>query len=137
MVLRPWVTGTRRKRAPKSSTAVPGCFGQAVDVDARAGGVAVDLAEGVLEDALEDVGGVVVGVKGEAGGEVAVEAQGAEVVHAEDVVGVAVGIEHGVEVAEVLADRLGVEVGTGVDQDVVSGGVRPGRDLAWGGGRRS
>jgi hypothetical protein len=35
------------------------------------------------------------------------------------VVGVAVGVEDGVDVAEVLADGLGVEVGAGVDEDGV------------------
>ena len=49
------------------------------------------------------------------------EAERAEVVHAEDVVGVAVGVEDGVEAADVFADSLGVEVGAGVDEDVVAG----------------
>ena len=84
--------------------------------DAGAGGVAVDLAEGVFEDALDGVGGGVVGVERELAA--VAEAEGAEVVHAEDVVGVAVGVEDGVEAADVFADGLGVEVGTGVDEDV-------------------
>ncbi len=79
------------------------------------------------------------------------EAEGAEVVEAEDVVGVAVGVEDGVEVADVFAEGLGVEVGAGVDDDgvvlpgdedggagaaVVRGGAgRPGR-AAWRRGRR-
>ena len=48
------------------------------------------------------------------------EAERAEVVHAEDVVGVAVGVEDGVEAADAGADGLGVEVGAGVDDDVVA-----------------
>ena len=48
--------------------AAPGVVVDAVEGDAGAGGVAVDLAEGVLEDAFEDVGGGVVGVEGEAVG---------------------------------------------------------------------
>ena len=38
---------------------------EAVDLDAGAGGVAVFGAEGVVEDALDGGGGVVVGVDGE------------------------------------------------------------------------
>ena len=60
----------------------------------------------------------VVGVEGQVPW--VVEAEGAEVVHAEDVVGVAVGVEDGVDAADVLADGLGVEVGAGVDEDVVA-----------------
>ena len=86
--------------------------------DAGAGGVAIVRAEGVVEDALDGAGGGVVGVEGEAAGEM--EAERAQVVHAEDVVGVAVGVEDGVDAAEVLADGLGVEVGAGVDEDVVA-----------------
>ena len=82
-----------------------------------AGGVAVDLAEGVFEDALDDGSGGVVGVEGYAFG--AGEAERAEVVHAEDVVGVVVGVEDGVDGAEIFADGLRVEVGAGVDEDVV------------------
>src|ERR1700761_2677204 len=42
------------------------CFGrQAMKRYAGAGGIAVDLAEGVLEDAFDDVGGGVVGVQRE------------------------------------------------------------------------
>jgi hypothetical protein len=96
MVLRPWMTGTRRKSS--------------------GGGVAVDFAEGVLEDALDGVGGGGVGEERKAfwmG-----EGERAEVVHAEDVVGVVVRVEDGVEVGEVLADGLSVEVGAGVDEDV-------------------
>ncbi len=89
----------------------------AVDLDAGAGGVAVFGAEGVVEDALDGGGGVVVGVDGEVA--FGVEAEGAEVVEAHDVVGVAVGVEDGVDVADVLADGLGVEVGAGVDEDGV------------------
>ena len=37
----------------------------AMDLDAGAGGVAIFLAEGVVEDALDGVGGGVVGVEGE------------------------------------------------------------------------
>ena len=85
--------------------------------DAGAGGVAVDLAEGVFEDALDDVGGGVVGEERKAVG--VVEAERAEVVHAEDVVGVAVGVEDGVDGAEVFADGLGVEVLAGVDQYIM------------------
>jgi hypothetical protein len=85
--------------------------------NARAGGVTIDLAEGVLEDALDDVGGGVVGVEREFAA--VAEGERAEVVHAEDVVGVAVGVEHGIEVLEVFADGLRVEVLTGIDEDVV------------------
>src|SRR6185437_15328757 len=88
----------------------------AVQPYAGTGGVAVDLAEGVLEDALDDVGGGVVGVEWEFAA--VAEGEGAEVVHAEDVVGVTVGVEHGVEMLEVLADGLVVEVLAGVDEEV-------------------
>ena len=90
----------------------------AVDDDAGGGGVAVYLAEGVLEDALDDFGGGVVGEEGQAVG--LAEGEGAEGVHAEDVVGVAVGVQDGVDVIDALADGLGVEVGAGVDDDRVA-----------------
>ena len=48
------------------------------------------------------------------------KAQGTEVVHAEDVVGVAVGVEDGVEAVDAGGNGLGVEVGAGVDDDVVA-----------------
>ena len=48
------------------------------------------------------------------------KAEGAEVVHAEDVVGVAVGVEDGVEAVDAGGNGLGVEVGAGVDDDVVA-----------------
>ena len=70
------------------------------------------------ELALDGLGGLLVGVEGKVDGRV--KAQGAEVVHAQDVVGVAVGVEDGVEAAEALAHRLGVEVWAGVDDDVVA-----------------
>ncbi len=111
-----------------------------VDVDAGGGGVTIDVAEGVGEDAAEDFGGGLVGVEGDAGG--GAEAQGAEVVHAEDVVGVVVGVEDGVDLADGLADGLGVEVGAGVDEDGVAGCSRGGWRggcgdfLSWEGGRQ-
>ena len=74
---------------------VAGVGGEAVEVYAGAGGIAVDLAEGVLEDALDGVGGGVVGEEGEAFG--VGEGERAKVVHAEDVVGVVVGVEDGVD----------------------------------------
>ena len=82
--------------------------GKAVDVDASAGGVAVDGAKCVFEDALDDGGGGVVGVEGDAFGPR--EAEGTEVVHAEDVIGVRVGVEDCVDCGEIFADGLGVEV---------------------------
>jgi len=88
-----------------------------VQGDAGAGGVAIVLTEGVVEDALDGGCGGVVGVEGE--GFRVMEAEGAEVVHAEDVVGVAVGVEDGVESVDASADSLGVEVGAGIDDDVV------------------
>ncbi len=89
----------------------------AVKLDAGAGGIAVLGAEGVFEDALDGGGGVVVGVDGQVAFDA--EAEGAEVVEAHDVVGVAVGVEDGIDVADVFADGLGVEVGAGVDEDGV------------------
>jgi len=75
-------------------------------------------AEGVVEDALDGLGGGLVGVEGKVAG--VVEAERTEVVHAEDMVGVAVGIEDGVEAADAFANRLRVEVGAGVDDDIVA-----------------
>ena len=40
----------------------------------------------------------------------------AEVIHAKDMVGVGVGEEDGVDVGDLFADGLGVEVGAGVDE---------------------
>ncbi len=117
MVWRPWVTGMRWKQAPKRSNPAPGVVVDAVELNAGAGGVAVVGAEGVVEDALDGVCGLVVGVDGKAVRDL--EAEGAKVVEAEDVVGVAVGVEDGVDVADVLADGLGVEVRAGVDEDDV------------------
>ena len=89
----------------------------AMEVDAGAGGVAVFGAEGVVEDALDGLRGVLVGVDGDAAGDA--KAEGAEIVEAHDVVGVAVGVEGGVDAAEVFAEGLGVEVRAGVDEDDV------------------
>ncbi len=47
------------------------------------------------------------------------EGERAQVVHAEDVVGVVMGVEDGVNLGEVLAESLRVEVGAGVDEDRV------------------
>ena len=98
--------------------ACAGCGIDAMDLNAGAGGVAVFVAEGVLEDALDGVGGGVVGVDGEVA--LVVKAEGAEVVEAHDVVGVAVGVEDGVDAADFFADGLGVKVGAGVDEDGVA-----------------
>jgi len=92
--------------------------GDAVQVDACGSGVAVTGGEGVAEDALEGLGSGVVGVEGKV--DVRVKAQGTEVVHAEDVVGVAMGVEDGVEAAKTLAHGLSVEVGAGVDDNVMA-----------------
>ena len=44
-------------------------------------------------------------------------AEGAELVEADHVVDVVVGVDHGVDFAEVLAERLFAEVGAGIDED--------------------
>ncbi len=93
-----------------------GFGGERIEFDAGAGGVAVDGAEGVVEDAADDFGGGLVGVEGEVFW--ILERQGAEVVHAEDMVGVVVGVEDGVDAGDGFAEGLGVEVGAGVDEDV-------------------
>src|SRR6185312_2988123 len=64
------------------------CLIDAVESDTSAGGVTVDLAEGVFEDALDGFGSGIVSVERHAIG--LAEAQWAKVVHAEDVVGVTV-----------------------------------------------
>ena len=92
--------------------------GDAVHDDAGAGGVAVCLAEGVFEDALDDFCGGVVSEERKAFGEA--EAERTKVVHAEDVVGVAMCVEHGIDGHDAFADGLRVEVGAGVDQDIVA-----------------
>jgi hypothetical protein len=51
----------------------------------------------------------------------AVPAEGAQVIEADDVVEVAVGVEHGVDRAEVFAQGLFAQVGTGIDEQ---GGLR-------------
>ena len=86
-----------------------------MDLYAGAGGVAVLLAEGVLEDALDDFCSGVVGVERKAVG--LAEGERAEVVHAEDVVGVAVGVEHCIYAADAFAQGLGVEVRPSIDED--------------------
>jgi hypothetical protein len=132
--------GYAEERDAEEGDFVAGFGREAVELYAGAGGVAVDLAEGVLKDALNGVGGGVVGEEGEAGW--IAEGEGAKVVHAEDVVGMAVGVEDGVDGAEVFADGLGVEVLAGVDQDIMvvpgdeDGGARAavGRGRVVGGG---
>ena len=89
----------------------------AMNLDAGAGGVAVDGAEGVLEDPLDDVRCGIVSVESDAfrtG-----KTEWAKVVHAEDVVSVGVCIEDGIDSGEVLADGLMVEVRACVDEDRV------------------
>ncbi len=91
-----------------------GLGGEQVQLDAGAGGVAIDGAEGVVEDAADDGGGGLVGKEREVCG--VFEGEGAKVVHAEDMVGVVVGVEDGVDAREVLAEGLRVEVWAGIDQ---------------------
>lgn len=89
----------------------------AVQVDTGAGGIAVDGAECVLEDALDDGSGFVVGVERDAFR--TVEAERAKIVHAEDVIGVGMSVENRVDGVDVLADGLVMEVRAGVDEDGV------------------
>lgn len=105
------------KTCTEEIDACSGCWVDAVNLDLGAGGVAIFFAEGVLEDALEAACGGVVGVDGHVAFDA--EAEGAQVVEAEDVIGVTVGVEYGVDVTDVFADGLRVEVGAGVDEDGV------------------
>ena len=99
---------------------------EAMELDACAGGVAVFRAEGVLEDALKVIRGLVVGVDGEitgcGAGHIArdAKAEGAEVVETEDVVSVAMSVEDGIDLANALAESLRMEVRPGVDEDSVA-----------------
>ena len=93
-----------------------------------AGGIAVLGAEGVLEDALQHLGGLLVCEERQT---VRVpETERTQVVHAEHVIGVAVSVEHSVQVAQIQPGSLRVEVGAGIDQDLV--GLLGGRVLAVG-----
>ena len=91
---------------------------ETMNLDAGARGVTVDLAEGVLEDAFDDLSRKVIRIECDTFG--FAEAQGAQVIHAEDVVGVAVRIEHSIDAVDAFSDGLSMEVRAGVDQDVVS-----------------
>src|SRR5438270_6054671 len=86
----------------------------AMNLDARTGGVAVFLAEGVFEDSFDVVCGLVVGVNRQV--LVSAKAEGTQIVEAHDVIGVAVGVEDGVDMANAFAQGLGVEVGAGIDE---------------------
>ena len=85
-----------------------------MNLDARASGVAVFLAEGVLEDAFDVVRGFLVGIDGQV--VVPAKAEGTEIVETHDVIGVAVGVEDGIDATNAFAQGLGVEVGAGIDQ---------------------
>ena len=110
-----------------------GCGVEAMQLHARAGGVAIFRAEGVLEDTLQGVRGGRVGEDRNAVGEP--EAEGAEVIKAEDVIRVTVRVENGVDPAKILAECLGVEVRSGVDEDnvvvVLEAQRGPGATIAW------
>ena len=47
----------------------------------------------------------------------AAEAVGAHIVEAVQVVGVAVGEEHAIDAVDAVAERLGSEIGAGIDED--------------------
>ena len=85
---------------------------------ARAGGVAVFLAEGVFEDAFDVVCGLLVGVDGEV--VVPAKAEGTQVVEAHDVVGVAMGVEDSIDLTDAFAEGLGVEIRAGIDEHDVA-----------------
>jgi len=84
------VTGTAGARAEEDDLGDGVVVGMRCRATRAAGGVTVARGEGVVEDALDGLGGLLVGVEGKVF--VLVKAQGAEVVHAEDVVGVAVSV---------------------------------------------
>ncbi len=105
---------------------------EAIELHAGDGGAPAGRPEGVVEDALDGGGGLVVGIEGERVDQG--EGQGAQVVHAEDVVGVGVREEDGVDVGDAFADGLGVEVRAGVDEDGVVCTVVMPRDVdGWAG----
>ena len=87
----------------------------AMDLDARAGGVAVLPCGRCTRRCVRSAAGLFVGVDGKV--VLTVKAERAQVVEAHDVVGVPVGVEDGIDVADILAQGLGVEVRAGVDED--------------------
>jgi hypothetical protein len=85
-----------------------------MNVDACAGGVAIFLAEGVLEDAFDVVCGFLIGVDRQV--VVLAKAERTQIVEPHDVIGVAMGVEHGIDAANSFTQGLRVKVGTGVDE---------------------
>src|SRR5437899_2919832 len=69
----------------------------AMNLDARAGGVAIFLAKGVLEDAFDTVCGFLIGVDRQV--VMPTKTERTQIVEAHDVIGVAMGVEHSIDAA--------------------------------------
>ncbi len=102
-------------------------FIEGMDGDACGCGVAFAGAEGVVEDSREGLRGFFIRVERQVLFQP--EAERPQIVKTKNVVGVAMGIKNGVDVTNVLADGLCVEVRTGIDEDnaVVVGEAKRGR----------
>ena len=90
----------------------------AVHLHASACGVFGFGGEGVVEDFFDDARAGVIGVEGHVAVGV-VEGERAQIVEAEDVIGVRMRIEDRIDVADVFAQGLLAEIGSGVDEDAV------------------
>jgi len=88
---------------------------EAVDLYAGAGRIAVFGAEGVVEDAFNGFGGVVIRVDGQIA--FGVKAERAQVVKAHYMICVAVCIEHRIDAPNAFAKCLRMEVWTRIDQN--------------------
>src|SRR5260370_23569354 len=86
----------------------------AMNLDARAGGVAVFLAKGVFEDTFDTVCRFFIGVDRQV--VMSTKAEWTQIIEAHHMIGVAMGVEHGIDAANVFAQGLSVEVGAGIDQ---------------------
>jgi hypothetical protein len=94
---------------------------ETVELYAGTGRILGVRLEGVLKDALEDVGCCVIGIEAEAAR--VAKAERTEVVHAEDVVGMRVRIEDRVDMADSFPQCLIAKVGSRVDDHRLAGPV--------------
>ena len=78
----------------------------------RAGSVFV---KGVVEDSFDACNGVWIRIAGQR--LIAVKAIGAHVVEAVEMIGVAVGQQHAIDAVDLIAQGLGSEIRTGIDEN--------------------
>src|SRR5260370_32313560 len=119
-LLRPVGDGDSVEAGAKQLDSSAGGGIDAMNLDARAGRVAVFLAKGVFEDTFDAVCSFLIGVDRQV--VMPTKAERTQIVEAHHMVGVAMGVEHSVDAANPFAQGLGGEVGACIHEDGGGGG---------------